>query len=109
MFFHFCFSMLNCSLGFYVSELRASWTTTLLSIELAKPDRKPNAPTTRPMARAIYNQLRMHIALLVITTTPTGVVLKDIAIGAGGLRFDSRVSQIEHSVANDSPPLQRFF
>ena len=29
--------------------------------------------------------------------------------GAGGLRFKSRAGLIEHSVANSSPPLQRFF
>ena len=28
---------------------------------------------------------------------------------AGGLRFKSRTSQIGNSVANGSPPLQRFF
>ena len=27
----------------------------------------------------------------------------------GGLRFKSRAGQIEHSVANDSPQLRRFF
>ena len=29
--------------------------------------------------------------------------------GAGGLRFKSRAGQIEHSVANGSPPLRHFF
>ena len=29
--------------------------------------------------------------------------------GAGGQRFKSRASQIGHSVANGSPPLQHFF
>ena len=29
--------------------------------------------------------------------------------GAGGLRFKSRASQIRHSIANGSPPLQYFF
>ena len=28
--------------------------------------------------------------------------------GAGGLRFNCQVSQIEHSVANGSPPLRHF-
>ena len=28
--------------------------------------------------------------------------------GAGGLRFKSRAGEIEHSVANGSPPLQQF-
>ena len=28
---------------------------------------------------------------------------------AGGLRFKSRAGQIEHSVANGSPPLRHFF
>ena len=34
---------------------------------------------------------------------------EDIAIGAGSLWFESRVGQIEHSVANGSPPLRCFF
>ena len=29
--------------------------------------------------------------------------------GAGGLRFKSWAGQIEHSVANGSPPLRHFF
>ena len=33
----------------------------------------------------------------------------DIAIGAGGLNFDSGAGEIEGSVTNDSPPLRRFF
>ena len=33
----------------------------------------------------------------------------DIAFGAGGLGFDSRVGQIRHSVVNGSPPLRYFF
>ena len=36
-----------------------------------------------------------------------GGVVKHIAIGAGGLRFGFRAGQIEHSVANCSPPLRR--
>ena len=34
---------------------------------------------------------------------------KDIAIAGGRLGFDSLADQIGHSVANNSPPLQRFF
>ena len=34
-----------------------------------------------------------------------GIVVKHVAIGAGGLGFD----QIGHSVAKDSPTLQYFF
>ena len=30
-------------------------------------------------------------------------------MSAGGVGFDSQVGQIGHSVANGSPPLQRFF
>ena len=33
----------------------------------------------------------------------------DIAIGARGLGFEFRVDQVGHSVADDSPPLRRFF
>ena len=36
-------------------------------------------------------------------------MIKDIAIGAGGLGFDSRAGQIRHTVADGSPALQRFF
>ena len=36
-------------------------------------------------------------------------MVKDIAVGAGGLEFDSRVGLIEHNVATGSPPLRRFF
>ena len=31
------------------------------------------------------------------------VVVEDVAICAGGVKFDSRVSQIGHTVANGSP------
>ena len=34
-------------------------------------------------------------------------MVKNIAIGAGGLGFDSRIGQIEHSVANGSPSPRR--
>ena len=37
------------------------------------------------------------------------VVVRDIAIGAVSLEFDSRAEQIGHSVANSSPPLRHFF
>ena len=33
----------------------------------------------------------------------------EFVFGAGGLRFKSRAGQIEHSVANGSPPLRHFF
>ena len=36
-------------------------------------------------------------------------VVNHIAIGAGGTAFDSQAGQIEHNVANGSPPLRRFF
>ena len=37
------------------------------------------------------------------------VVLKDLAINAEGLGLNSQAGQIEHSVANGSQPLRRFF
>ena len=37
------------------------------------------------------------------------VVVKDIAIGAGGLGFESQACRIGHGVANGSPPPLRFF
>ena len=40
---------------------------------------------------------------------PAGVAVKDIAIGAGGVGFDSWVGQIGHSVAKVLPTLQYFF
>ena len=36
-------------------------------------------------------------------------MLEDIAIGAGGLWFDSWTGQIGRSVANALPPQRRFF
>ena len=36
-------------------------------------------------------------------------MVKDIAVCAGGLEFDSQVGLIAHSVATGSPPLRRFF
>ena len=38
-----------------------------------------------------------------------GEVVKDIAIGARGLGFDSLAGQIGHSVASGSSPLRLFF
>ena len=35
-------------------------------------------------------------------------MVQDLVIGARDLGFDSRASQIGHSVANGSPPLRRF-
>ena len=32
-----------------------------------------------------------------------------VVSGVGGLRFKSQADQMEHSVANDSPPLRHFF
>ena len=37
------------------------------------------------------------------------MVVKDIAVGAGGLEFDYRPGQIRHSVANNVTPPQRYF
>ena len=37
------------------------------------------------------------------------VVVKDIAIGAFGISFDSQAGVIGHSVADGSAPLRRFF
>ena len=36
-------------------------------------------------------------------------VVRDLAISEGGLGFDSRAGQIEHSVSYGSPPLRLFF
>ena len=38
-----------------------------------------------------------------------GVVVRDIAIGAVGLGFNSWTGQIGYGVANGSPLLRRFF
>ena len=44
-----------------------------------------------------------------ILNQPVGGVVKDIANGAGGDQFDSRVGQIGHSVANGSTQQRYFF
>ena len=38
-----------------------------------------------------------------------GAVVNDMAIGAGSMEFDSRVGQIEHSIADGLPPLHSDF
>ena len=38
-----------------------------------------------------------------------GPAFENIAVVAGGLRFDSRTDQIGHSVTYESPPMRRFF
>ena len=53
----------------------------------------------------IYND---HLSCL-LTNESLAQLLSAHAIGAGGLRFDYRTGQIGRSVANGSPPLQRFF
>ena len=45
---------------------------------------------------------------LEILHRPADAVVKHIANSAAGRKFDSRAGQIEHSVANGSPPLRRF-
>ena len=53
---------------------------------------------------------------LVLVHLVSSVAVQRIAIGAGGLAFNSRAGQIDHSVgqsglvkSNGSPPLRRFF
>ena len=36
-------------------------------------------------------------------------IVKDVATDAESLGFNSQVGQIEHTAANGSPPLRRFF
>ena len=43
------------------------------------------------------------------TNRPVDVLVKDIAIGAESLWFDSHAGQVGHYVANGSQPLRRFF
>ena len=38
-----------------------------------------------------------------------GVAVKDVAIEARRVEFDSRAGQVRHNVANSSSPLRRFF
>ena len=70
------------------------------------------------MTRAINNStqlVRSHLSLAFVQQARVnnyslvGTMVKDIASGAGDHGFDSRVGQIGHSVANDSPLLRRFF
>ena len=49
------------------------------------------------------------ISSLLLYTRPVSSGVKNIAIGAGGLRLDSRAGEIRRSVAYGSPPLRRFF
>ena len=44
---NFFFKAHNCSLGFYMSELYASWKMTYLGVEPAKLVPESHAPTTR--------------------------------------------------------------
>ena len=45
---YFFFKPQNCNLGFYLSELNASWKMIYLGVEPVKPVAEPNAPTNRP-------------------------------------------------------------
>ena len=47
-FLSFFFKPHNCSLGFYMSEIYASWKMTYLGVEPAKLVPESHAPTTRP-------------------------------------------------------------
>ena len=53
------------------------------------------------------NRILMKMGYLKINR-PVGRVLKDLAVGAGGLGLDFLAGQTGHSVANASPPLSRF-
>ena len=45
----------------------------------------------------------------IMTEKKCSSVVKHVAIGTGGLKFDYRAGQIERRVANGSTPLCRFF
>ena len=50
------------------------------------------------------NQEALHYCLISIHPA-SRLVVKKIAVGAGGLGFNSRAGEIRRSVANGSPPL----
>ena len=52
--------------------------------------------------------LLSSIEIILNGNRPISLVDNHIAICAGGLGFDSRVDQIRPSIANGSPPQQRF-
>ena len=58
----------------------------------------------RTVCRALIETVAIHVHKWTV-----GAVMKNIAIGAGGLGFDSCAGQIGHSVANGSPVLRHFF
>ena len=49
------------------------------------------------------------IKILFLRNWLVGVMVEDVASGTEGLRLDSQVSQIRHSVTNGLPPLLRCF
>ena len=53
----------------------------------------------------------LNITVIIETLTTYRVVsfVRHVAIGAGGLGFDSRAGKIRDTIANGSPPLRRFF
>ena len=61
----------------------------------------------KAMRKLCVVQLQLAFNFVAAKYFKNGV--QDIAIGAGGLRFESRVRQIGRSVANGSLPLRRFF
>ena len=56
-------------------------------------------------------RIRIIISTEAILVQPSRCqsLYKDIALGAGGSEFVSQAGQVEHSVANGSPLLSRFF
>ena len=61
------------------------------------------------MKNLYFSEVRSNYINLWIFTKEVGIVVKDIAMNAGGLGFKSLADLIGNSVANDSPPLRRFF
>ena len=75
-------------------------------MELPLADFKPTTPLMSILSRLA---VRLNIMSLLFVNRPVSSVVNYIAIGAGGLGFDSRADQIGRSIANGSPPLRRFF
>ena len=57
----------------------------------------------------MYSYLLPILNISLLSNQLVGILVKDIAFGAGGLRFDSRAAEIGRGVDNVLPPLRRLF
>ena len=81
--------------------------------ESGKPINKPanveaNITTEPGIADVEAKKSERKSKIWIQVVRPVGVVIRNIAISAGGLGFDTWAGQIAHSVANGSPSLRCF-